>query len=129
MPTTAMGLLNAMRENFDVPNAMFMTEDNNRGSQAHRDLPGTITTRENKPEMVELLIEEYFKKRRVVFHRHFIVENYEWASVDDVQAEFVKQLRNFQRKRKQCTARDGTGYLETFYTGMLSLCVCVCYCC
>jgi len=102
---------------------MFMTEDNNKGSQTRRDLPGTITTRENKPEMVEMLVEEYFKKHRIVFYRNFIVENYEYATVTDVQGEFVKQLRNFQRKRKQCVARDGTGYLETFYTGV---CVCVC---
>lgn len=102
-----------------VTRCIFMNEDNNPGSQYRNDLPGSLTTRTNKPEMVECLIEDYFKKRRIVFHRDFIVAEPEYSTVNDVQGEFVRQLRNFCCKRKECRARDGSTYFEKFYLGKI----------
>ena len=96
-----------------------MNEDNNPGSNQKNDLPGSITTRTNKVEMVTILIEEYFKKRRIVFYQDFIVAEQEYSVIDDVKGEFVKQLRGFCQKRKQTTARDGSVYFETFYLGKI----------
>jgi len=116
LPTIAQNIVRVMRD-LMVPNCVFMNEDNNKGSQQRNDLPGSITTRANKVEMVNILVEEYMKKHRVVFCRDFLVAEPEYSTVENVKAEYVKQLRNFCRKRKQMNNRDGTAYFETFYTG------------
>ena len=115
LPTIAQNILYAMRD-LQV-NCVFMNEDDNKGSEQRNDLPGSITTRRNKVEMVLLLVEEYMKKRRLVFNREFIVAEPEYSVVEDVKGEYVKQLRNFCQKRKQKVDRDGTIFFETFYTG------------
>lgn len=116
LPTIAQNIVRVMRD-LMVPNCVFMNEDNNKGSKQRNDLPGSITTRANKVEMVNILIEDYMKKHRVVFCRDFLVAEPEYSTVENVKSEYVKQLRNFCRKRKQMNARDGTAYFETFYTG------------
>lgn len=57
------------------------------------------------------------KKQRLVFYRNFIVAEWEYAVVEDVRGEFVKQLRSFLRKKKAMRQRDGTVLFETFYSG------------
>ena len=118
LPTIAQHIVHSMRE-LNVARCIFMNEDNNPGSAFRNDLPGSITTRSNKPEMVTCLIEDYFKKRRIVFYRDFIVAESDYSVLEDIQGEYVKQLRGFCRKRKECRARDGSTYFETFYLGKI----------
>lgn len=116
MATIAQHIMIAMRQ-LQVPRTIFMTEDNDKGAAHLYDLPGSITTRRNKPEMVTVLIEDYMKKQKLVFYRNFVVAEQESSVVEDVKAEFVKQLRGFLRKKKAQKNRDGSTYFETFYTG------------
>ena len=116
MATIAQHIMIAMRE-LRVPRCVFMTEDNDKGAAHQYDLPGSLTTRRTKPEMVILLIEDYMKKQKLVFFRDFVVAEWESSVVDDVKAEFVKQMRNFLRKKKATNQRDGSVIFETFYTG------------
>ncbi len=116
MATIAQHIMIAMRE-LKVPRCVFMTEDNDKGAAHQYDLPGSITTRRNKPEMVTILIEDYMKKQKLVFFRDFVVAEWESSVVDDVKAEFVKQFRSFLRKKKATKQRDGSTIFETFYTG------------
>lgn len=116
MATIAQHIMISMRQ-LHVPNCVFMTEDNDRAAAHQYDLPGSITTRRNKPEMVTLLIEDYMKKQRLVFFRDFVVAEPESSVVDDVKGEFVKQMRSFLRRKKAVKQRDGSVLFETFYTG------------
>lgn len=103
-----------------TPNCIFMNEDNNKGAAVHCDLPGSITTRKNKPEMVAVLLEHYFKKARIVFSREFISAEAEYSSIDNIHGEFITQLRAFSKKKKQVKARDGTFEFEIYYSGKIS---------
>ena len=42
--------------------------------------------------MIHVLIENYFKKDRVVFASDFVVAEYEYSPVDNIKDEFVKQV-------------------------------------
>lgn len=116
LPTIAQNIMNAVRE-LKVPRCIFMTEDNDKGSAYQYDLPGSITTRRSKPQMVTLLIEDYMKKQRLVFYHDFIVAEWEYAVVDNIKNEFIKQMRGFLKKKKAMRQRDGTILYETFYSG------------
>ena len=117
MATIAQHIVKRMRE-IGTPNVVFMNEDNNKGSEQRNDLPGCITTRRNKVDMITILIEDYMKKNRIVFNRNFIVTHEEYLQIGDVKSEIVKQFRNFCQKLKETKARDGTTFHEKFYTGM-----------
>ena len=116
MATIAQNIMIAMRQ-LNVPRCIFMTEDNDKGAAHQYDMPGSLTTRRNKPEMVTVLIEDFMKKQKLVFYRDFIVAEWESSVVDDVKKEFVQQLRTFLRKKKAMKQRDGTVLFETFYSG------------
>ena len=116
MATIAQHIMMSVRQ-YEIPQCIFMTEDNNRSSAHQYDLPGSLTTRQNKPVMVTMLIEDYMKKQKLVFYRHFIVAEWEYAVVEDVRAEFVNQMRSFLCKKKAMRQRDGTVLFEKFYSG------------
>lgn len=116
MATIAQHIMIAMRQ-LQVPRCVFMTEDNDKGAAHQYDLPGSITSRKNKPEMVTMLVEDYMKKQKLVFYQNFVVAEWESAVVEDVKREFVSQMRSFLRKKKAMKQRDGTILFETFYSG------------
>lgn len=97
----------------------FMNNDDNKGNELKYNLPGTITTRKNKPEMVTMLINDYFLKKNIVFNNEFIVSQQEFATVDDLQGEMIKQLRNFCEKKVLRTNRNGEFFFEITYTGKI----------
>lgn len=96
-----------------------MNNDDNKGNDLHYNLPGTLTTRKNKPEMVNMLIEDYFKKNNLVFNDEFIISQQEFSTVDDIQGELIKQLRNFCEKKVAKVSRSGEHYFEITYTGKI----------
>jgi len=106
-----------MRER-NADNCLFMNNDNNKGSQTKYDLPGTITTRTNKIEMV-LGLMKLMKIKKIVFNQDFIVANPEYSTVDNPFDEVVKQLRNFCERKILKVAKDQTIFYEIFYTGIL----------
>lgn len=97
-----------------------MTEEDNKSSSVRYDMPGCITTHKNKMEMVHILMEDYMKKKRVVFYRSFIVAEQEYSVVDNVKKEFVNQLRNFCQKKIPRRDHDGATVFELTYTGKLN---------
>lgn len=114
--TIAEAIRDAMRDR-GTPDVVFMNEVTSRESAQHNDIPGSITTRRNKPEIFRLLIDEYFVQKKIVFYKHFVVAESKFSYVSNVKQEFIKQLRNFCEKKVERTAPDGTTYFELMYTG------------
>ena len=81
LPVIATGILRGLK-GLALRGCIFMTEEDNKGSSIRYDMPGSITTHKNKPEMVHML-KETMRAKRVVFYRHFIVAEAEFSAVDD----------------------------------------------
>lgn len=67
--------------------------------------------------MVKMLIEDYMKKKKIVFYHKFQSAEIEYAAVDDIKSEYISQLRNFNQKRVMCKQKDGTVDCEIYYSG------------
>ncbi len=116
MGTVALNLALAMKRDIKLPNCMFVTEDSSRPG-GEKDLPGSITTRRNKQEMVQLLKSKYLQTATICFHAPFMVSELERSRVNDVQQEIVKQLRGFCKQRRQRHDQEGNLITEIVYTG------------
>jgi hypothetical protein len=81
-----------------------------------RILLGNITTSPpTKYEIINVLITDYMKSHKICFSRDFIVQNED----EDVKSEFINQLRNFSRKRKEIRNSNGEVHSQIFFTGMI----------
>jgi len=101
-------------------NHLFMTEDSSgKNSTGGRrlDLPGSITTHRNKHQSVNLLIEEYFKPEMILFHEPFVISQKEVTAVENVQLEYVAQIRNFKKQRLQKKDAEGNPINQIIFTG------------
>jgi hypothetical protein len=58
--------------------------------------PGSRTSVENKPEMVEML-KKYLDGGRILVHRDFVVSQPEYSRYTDVQEQMIKELRGFTK--------------------------------
>jgi hypothetical protein len=76
-----------------------------------------MTNEQNKREAVTMLIESYFKKKKIVFYDRFFNAEYQYCLVDNIEKECVSQLRNFNQKRVITNGKDGTPKCEIFYSG------------
>lgn len=116
MGTVSLNLALAMKRDVRLPNCMFVMEDSSQKG-GEKDLPGSITTKRNKQEMVTLLKTEYLQAGKICFHIPFMVSEVERSRVDNVQQEIVKQVRNFCKQRKQRHDHEGNLVTEIIYTG------------
>lgn len=118
LPTIAQELSRTLKLSLQL-RCQFMTQDRSHaGTQA--DLPGSYTTRTNKLEMVQLMLNSYLAPRKIVFYKDFVVtvsEGEEATSTIDVKKEFERQLRDFARIKKYKVGRDGATTCEFFYNG------------
>lgn len=97
----------------------FMTEDKSKAG-TQEDIPGSFTTRTNKLEMIQILINSYFNPRLIKFYENFVVtvsEGEEATSFINVKNEFVRELRDFSRIKKYKTTSEGTQIVQFFYNG------------
>lgn len=107
-------------KDYHLDDVEFICEDKsskNGNSYEKDDLPGIVTTRENKPEMVENLIYHYLSKNRLVFYRHFLTIDQDNVVIDDLREEIVRQFRNFCRKMIAKNLPDQTIDLIPKYSG------------
>lgn len=116
LPTVAEAVRDAMKDR-GTPHVMFMNESTSKESAQARDLPGSVTTRRNKPEYFRLLIDNYMIPKKLVFYKHFLVAESRLGYINDVRGEYVKQLRNFCQKKVERTDSDGTTFFEIFFYG------------
>jgi hypothetical protein len=56
--------------------------------------PGTRTSVDNKPEMIDML-KKYLDSGRVLVHKNFVVSQPEYSLYPDVQDQMLKELRGF----------------------------------
>jgi hypothetical protein len=103
-----------------VRNKTFLFEDKSSAHSEQRDAPGSMTTRRNKPEMINLLKDKYLKANNIGFYHNFVTANRERAIVDDIQEEIVKELRLFNKRLVIQKARDGSVHNDIYYTGKLT---------
>jgi len=76
-----------------------------------------MTNHKTKKESVTMLIESYFKKKKIVFYHNFFNAEHEYSAVDDIKSECISQLRNFSQKRVINKEKDGTLQAEIYYSG------------
>jgi hypothetical protein len=117
LPFASTEIVNRMKD-LPIDNYLFIREDSSHnGIEGRFDLPGSITTRKKKLEMIHILIEEYMKEDNIRFNANFIVSQDEYSCVDDVYSEVVKELRTFCKKKKLRRDPDGSNIFEIVYTG------------
>ncbi len=118
LPLVAMQLQRTLKNDLEFV-CQFMTEDKNKKSM-QSDLPGSVTTHDNKLEMVYTFINNYLKTDKVVFHKDFVVavsESVETTSGICVKKEFERQLRDFTRIKKYKNTQDGSQQCVFFFNG------------
>lgn len=78
-----------------LPNVIMMRED--RVTTNSEDIrPGSRTTAQNKPAMIEML-KERMQQRDLLVHARFVVPSRQVCQYDDPFREVVSQLRSFMR--------------------------------
>jgi hypothetical protein len=95
---------------------VFMTEDKASASALQRDLPGSITTRKRKRDMIDLLQTKYLKPGNIGFFFQFITSS-DLTRLDDIKAEVIKEMRSFEKKKKLKINNEGEAVHEIFYNG------------
>lgn len=118
LPFASTEMVNRIKE-MNLENYIFVRDDNSHNSieGGRLDLPGSITTRKKKLEMIHILIEEYMKEERIYFNSSFIISQPDYSCIDDVYAEVVKELRTYCKKKKARRDPDGSHIFEITYTG------------
>jgi len=96
----------------------FMCEDNDKSAPVAFDRPGSLTTRQNKPEMIYTL-RKRLSEGRIVLHTHFIVASQE-ATLKDVAQELIAEFRSFTEWRKRVRLADGTVEVRCYYSGKVA---------
>lgn len=99
-----------------VADPIFMIEDKASNS-LQRDLPGSITTKKRKLDMIDLLKTKYLKPGNIGFFFQFISANQERSRLDDIKVEIIKEMRAFEKKKKLKVNNEGESYYEIFYNG------------
>ncbi len=79
---------------------MMMNEDTIHKGGVSVDLPGSRTTRMNKPLMVDML-RVALRENRIIFYRRFVVSQPDYATCSDVKEEMITQLKSFCRILKE----------------------------
>lgn len=97
----------------------FMTEDKRKHSM-ETELPGNVTTHQNKIEMISILINTYLKPGKICLYHNFVVtvsEGEEATQVVDVKKELIRQMRDFAKIKRIKTAGDGSQIATFVYNG------------
>lgn len=97
---------------------VFMTEDNDSSAPVAWDRPGSVTTRQNKPEMVSILLRR-FTEHKIVLHSQFITASQD-QTLRDIEKEFVAQFRTFSEFKKRVRLQDGSIEIRRYYSGKTS---------
>ncbi len=98
---------------------LFMTEDKRKHSM-EAELPGNVTTHNNKIEMIRLFIDRYLKVGKICLYHDFVVtisEGEEMTQVIDVKKELIRQINDFARIKKIKTGSDGSPQCSFMYNG------------
>ena len=83
-------------------------ENKDKSSALCYDLPGSITTRQNKATMVNMTSERFVSCRRMVFFESFVVTQTDSASLGDVRQEIEHEMRSFSEHINEQKTRDGS---------------------
>ena len=97
----------------------FMTEDKRKHSM-ETELPGNVTTHQNKIEMISILINTYLKPGKICLYHDFVVTVSEGEDVTqfiDVKKELIRQMRDFAKIKRIKTAGDGSQIPTFVYNG------------
>lgn len=97
---------------------VFMTEDHDASAPVAWDRPGSVTTRQNKPEMVRILMQR-FAEQKIVLHSQFITASQD-ETLRDIEKEFVAQFRTFSEFKKRVRLTDGSIEIRRYYSGKTS---------
>lgn len=117
LPLIALDLEQTMR-GLKIPNILFMTED--RGNSNALDMPGSVTTVKKKREMVFIMINYYMKISKISFSENFLVSLLENTNLDNVQVEFIQQLRKFSQQRITTrNHRENVDEVHVVYNGKM----------
>lgn len=93
-----------------------MTEDNDRSSTTPYDMPGSVTTKQNKPIMIDIL-KRSLELGHVVFADPFITADESTGNTRDIRKEFINQMYNFARITVTRINPDGSPYVRIYHSG------------
>lgn len=116
--TVAAELQRTLKLNLQMK-CQFMTEDKRKHSM-ETELPGNVTTHQNKIEMISILINTYLKPGKICLYHDFVVtvsEGEEATQVVDVKKELIRQMRDFAKIKRIKTAGDGSPIATFVYNG------------
>ena len=93
--------LRAQIKLLNIPNVMFMNENyssklKEKSNYKMVDLPGSRTTRETKPLMVEMLIKK-LKKNNIVFYFDLIQAQVDLCNLKHIKIEIADQMKSFSK--------------------------------
>lgn len=95
---------------------VFMTEDNDRASTTPYDMPGSVTTKQNKPIMINIL-KRHLELGHVVFSDPFITADESTGNTRDIRKEFINEMYNFARITVTRVEQDGSPSVKIFHSG------------
>ncbi len=98
---------------------IFMTEDTDRASTTPYDMPGSVTTKHNKPIMVNLL-KRYLELGHIVFAQPFVTADESTGNTRDIRKEFINQMYNFAKITVTRIEQDGSPAVKIFHSGKAS---------
>ena len=95
---------------------VFMTEDNDRASTTPYDMPGSMTTKYNKPIMINTL-KRYLELGHIVFSEPFVSADETTGNTKDIRKEFINQMYNFAKITVTRIDQDGSPAVKIYHSG------------
>jgi len=90
--------------NLELKNISFLNDEyapSNKNYQTYKmkDLPGSLTSKHTRPEMVRLL-KNIFENKKIIFYQDFIVSQEAYSNLKiSVKEELINQIKSFVKEK------------------------------
>lgn len=91
-------------KDLELKNISFLNDEYSQSDKNHlkfkmKDLPGSLTTKHTRPEMVRLL-KSIFENKKIIFYQEFIVSCEAYSNLKiSVKEELINQIKSFVKEK------------------------------